>query len=84
MSVNKLYNVAECFSERLKLLKSERNLSNSQLSMDSGLSKTTVDNWDKGTIIPNAYSLAVLCVFFDVSADWLLGLSDVREIKKNE
>jgi hypothetical protein len=35
--------------------------------------------WMNRGVQPSAYYLAAICKYFNVSADWLLGLSDRRE-----
>ena len=38
-----------------------------------------VGNWIYNDSQPTAYYLVRICEYFDVSADWLLGLSDKRK-----
>ena len=64
------------FSERLKELRSERGLSQSQLAKLTGISNGAIAFWEIGARIPSAQAIIVLAKFFNVSSDYLLGLSD--------
>ena len=46
---------------------------------DKGLSY--IDKWLNHYAEPSAYYLAAICRYFNVSANWLLGLSDKRELE---
>ena len=63
------------FAERLKDLRLERELSQRGLAKILKISSTSIHRWEKGTRLPNI-ELVMLAKFFDVSADYLLGLSD--------
>ena len=49
------------------------------LAEELGISRTMLQNWMNIGANPSAYYLAQICRCFDVSADWLLGLSDRKE-----
>ncbi|MDE6691200.1 MAG: helix-turn-helix domain-containing protein [Clostridia bacterium] len=66
----------EVFSERLKELRCERNLSQVQLAKETGLSKSAIAFWEVGARIPNAQALIVLAKYFEVTTDYLLGISN--------
>lgn len=70
------------FRERLLILIEEKNMDFAKISRESGISKSTIDSWYRGNRIPNANGITKLCKYFDVSADWLLGLSNFRRLKK--
>jgi transcriptional regulator with XRE-family HTH domain len=44
-----------------------------------GVPINTYTNWTRGIRMPNCDALANICTQLGVSADWLLGLSDIRE-----
>ncbi|MCH5153069.1 MAG: helix-turn-helix transcriptional regulator [Clostridiales bacterium] len=48
-----------------------------RLAKELKLSKQTVVNWCSGANEPKASQIAELCKYFDCSADYLLGLSDI-------
>ena len=49
------------------------------ISRDMGLSRGTVNAWFNTGASPSADAIARICRYFNVSADWLLGLSDRKE-----
>lgn len=69
--------------DRLKQLQEESGMSHWQMEQAIGLSKSSISAWIRGEIMPNSKSLILLCDYFDVSADWLLGRSDFRKVKRN-
>ena len=64
------------FSERLRELREERGLSQNQLAKQTGFSSTSVSRWENGEADIASDYLIILCKFFGVSADYLLGLED--------
>lgn len=64
------------FIERLKELRAEKKLTQSQLSKETGLSQSAIALWENGQRIPNALAIITLCKYFQVSSDFLLGVSD--------
>lgn len=64
------------FAERLKELRTERELSQSQLAKNTGLSHTAIVYWENEQRIPNAKAIIILANFFGVTTDFLLGLED--------
>ena len=71
------------FKDRMKQLQEESGMSHWQMERAIGLSKSSISAWIRGDIMPNSKSLILLCDYFDVSADWLLGRSDFRKVKRN-
>lgn len=66
------------FPERLKELREEKNLSLTELSNNTGLSIACLSRWEKNLRIPNIDSIIILCKFFNVSSDYLIGLEDYQ------
>ena len=64
------------FSERLNELMEEKNLSALALSKLININDATISRWRKGTIIPTIDKIDILCDFFGVTADYLLGRED--------
>lgn len=64
------------FSERLRYLIVENNISNSEFAEKIGYGKTAVYYWLNNKREPTANALSAIAKFFDVSADYLLGLED--------
>ena len=70
------------FSELLKALRSEKGLSQSQLAKEVGVSTGNIGDWEIGRSKPGYAALASLAQFFEVSSDYLLGLSLVKTVEK--
>lgn len=64
------------FAERLKVLRLERNLKQKDVAKGLGVSQAAVARWEANLQIPNIDILYKVALFFDVSADFLLGLTD--------
>ena len=67
------------FGKRIKILKEELGLTNRQMSEMTGVDKGNFSSWMIEYKMPNSDSVIKICNAFNVSADWLLGLSDRRE-----
>ena len=70
------------FNERFKQLKKEFNLSNNKLAKIINVSFVTIKRWKNGLSKPKITKFYELCIFFNVSCDYLLGLSNMRKYIK--
>lgn len=61
---------------KLKELRLERNLSQSQVAQAIGTSQRNIGRWENEENEPAAIYIKALSQFFGVSADYLLGLED--------
>lgn len=66
------------FSERFKLLRKERGLSQAVLATELGFTKSSVNMYERGDREPGLESLETIADFFNVDMDYLLGKSDVQ------
>lgn len=66
----------EIFVERLNKLIKENRITKYQLAKDLNLTKQSVLYWCNGVNEPKISYLRMIAVYFDVSADYLLGLED--------
>ncbi len=66
----------EEFCERLKFLREEKGLTQKEVAEAIGFAQSAVTFWENGKRIPNAIAVIALAKFFDVSADYLLGLTE--------
>ena len=64
--------------QRLRLLRHERKLTQEALGKILGVGKTAISQYEKGTRKPDADMLKRMAEFFNVSADFLLGLTDKK------
>ncbi|MBU2702618.1 transcriptional regulator with XRE-family HTH domain [Sporomusaceae bacterium BoRhaA] len=71
----------EKFSERLKALRTAKNLSHAALGNKLGVSKALIGHWETGFRLPSLEVANALADYFDVSIDYLVGKSDKPERK---
>lgn len=69
------------FKDRIKLLRQERNLSLAQLAGSFNKSESAIRTWEAGRTKPDADTLIELSRYFDCTTDYLLGLSDFRNVE---
>ncbi len=64
------------FGERLKELRLEKRLKQSQLAEKFHVKTSTVSRWEAGIMEPDFLTLINLSKFFKVTTDYLLGQED--------
>ena len=64
------------FKERLKELRIEKGLTQTQLAKELRVNPRTIRNWEVGERQPDLDTLEVIAKYFNVSYDYLLGLTD--------
>lgn len=64
------------FSENLKELRRERGISQAALAKEIGVSQKAIDFWEKCINEPKASYIILLCKYFLVTSDFLLGLEN--------
>lgn len=64
------------FSSNLFLLRKEKGISQQALAKEIGVTQKAIDFWEKDINEPKASYIVKLANFFDVSADYLLGIED--------
>ena len=64
------------FAERLNNLLYENNITKYRLAKETGISKSVITDYCSGKVEPTADVIITVAKYFDVSADYLLGLSD--------
>ena len=62
----------DIFRELLQI----HNITAYQMSKETGISEALISNWKSGRQLPKYDSINLLCDYFDVSADYLLGRAD--------
>lgn len=65
--------------KRLMILKKEYALTYREMADDLGADFNGVAHWMTKYIFPSAQMIIKICQTYDVSADWLLGLSNERK-----
>ena len=66
----------EGLAQKLKDLRLEKGLDKSEVSKLLGLSKNAYGNYEAGIREPSLDILKRICIIFDVSSDYLLGLEN--------
>lgn len=62
------------FSERLKELRLDKNLTQTQLSKETGLSQACIAKLENGSRMPSVDTVIALAKYFKCTTDYLLGL----------
>ena len=63
-------------AERIQEIRKEAKLTQSEFGTMLLVSQDTVSLWEKGKSYPSAEQIVCICKHFNISADYLLGLSD--------
>ena len=66
----------QVFAERLKELRLEKAVGQNKLAEDLCLSNASISYWENCKQEPTASAIVKLALYFDVSTDFLLGISD--------
>lgn len=69
------------FGTRLENLLEERNISQKQLSIELHIAPSTLNGYLRRAREPDYTTLVKLATFFDVSTDYLLGVTNLRQPK---
>ena len=71
------YNYAmNTFGERLKELRLEKGLTQTELAKSTGFTQPAIARWENALQIPNVETAIVFAKFFGVTTDYLLGLEN--------
>ena len=68
-------------SERLRLLRSETGMSQTDLAKKVGLSMRGYQDLERG-VMPRSSDLVNIAELYDVSIDWLLGRTEKRSVNR--
>ncbi len=71
-------------NEILKKLRNINRISQKQLADDLGIGQATVCQWEKGISKPTCDTIAALAQYYEVTADFILGLSDEGDRQLNK
>ncbi len=66
------------FGSRLKELRIEKNESQKVVAENIGLSINTISQYESDSRFPNEEMLKRLCIYYKISSDYLLGLTDTK------
>ena len=66
--------------DKIKLLRERKGLTQAELARQLGVTRSGVNAWEMGISIPSTQYIVELAQFFDVSADYLLGLEHTATV----
>lgn len=66
-------------NEAIRFLRMEAGLTQAELAQKLNVGQSTVCQWESGKCSPNAEALIMLSSFYNISADFLLGISDNKD-----
>ncbi|WLD28620.1 helix-turn-helix protein [Clostridioides difficile] len=66
------------FQKRLKELRAEKNMTQEDVANKLNLTKSAYGYYEQGKTVPDAYMLSSLAEIFNVTTDYLLGMSSVK------
>lgn len=72
------------FSERFEKLRKEKKLTQKQVADVLNYGSSAISGYESGRTMPNMCDLIRLALFFEVSVDYLIGISDRRNFGKDE
>lgn len=64
--------------KNLRLLRTEKGLSQQQLADVIGMTQQSINKYENHKVEPDIYTLSLLADFFETSIDYLVGRTDVR------
>ena len=71
--------MSSSFPKRLKQLREEANLSQTELAEKLSISRGSLSFYEQGAREPNLSTIKALCTYFSVTGDFLLGITDNNE-----
>lgn len=75
--------IKSTFANRLKELRIEEGLSQEDLGKEIGVSRGSISYYEKEERVPDVVILAAISKYFNVSTDYLLGLSETKSIDED-
>ena len=71
------------FGERLRELRRESHMTGDELGKKFNVTKTAISYWENGKSFPDEETIKKFADFFQVSTDYILGNSDIRNPYEN-
>lgn len=75
-------NKLKVFPERLRMLRKEKKMTQREMGDLMGITERNYQRWERGEVNASGTALIFLGDYFGVSADYLLGRTDNREINR--
>lgn len=64
------------FCDRIAALRKERGIAQTALAKELNVTRKTIADWERNKNLPSFDSIIALAYAFDVSTDYILGLTD--------
>lgn len=72
------------YNEKIQRIRDLKNITQKELAEFLGIKQQQYARYEKGVNIMPVTYLPEICKYLDVSADYILGLSEVKEIQKEK
>ena len=72
------------FAKRLRLLMTKHSTKQTDLAEYLGLTRQAISKYTDGSVLPNIENLQKICEFFNVSSDYMIGLSNSESLIDEE
>ena len=69
-----------CIPVRLKQLRLEKDITQTELAAQLGVRRAAVANWETGVRTPRNSAITAICRYFDVTPDYLFGQVAARNM----
>ena len=67
-------------AEKIKLLREKRNMTQTDVAKELGITRSSVNAWEMGISVPSTQYVIELAKLFGVSTDYLLGLDGTATV----
>ena len=71
------------YNNRIRELRHERKVTQLQLSIELNVTQETISAYEHGRHMPSLEALMKMSDFFNASMDYIMGLSDVRNVRSD-
>ena len=71
------------FGDKIRNLREDQDLNQTQLGKAVGMTQRKISYIECGKYEPNIGDIIALCKYFEISSDYLLGLSETNAKKEN-
>lgn len=65
------------FNDRLRSLRQDKDLTQDKLAKALNIDRKTLSNYETGYRIPNIFLVLKMANYFNVSVDYILGITDI-------
>ena len=72
------------YNEKIQWIRNCRNITQKDIATHLGIKQQQYARYEKGVNVMPVTYLPEICKFLGVSADYILGLSETKEISKNK